>query len=184
MSGESVTGESSIGDTSSGTTARALQAQKPQRVLACVLCQQRKVKCDRKFPCANCVRGGSQCVPAALIRRPRKRRFPERELLDRLQRYEDLLRQNNVNFEPMHKNASDGQSLTRVETLGDSDDDHPKATGSDWSSASATIKPEKPYEAKYCYLIKDFYVYIANQVREFWNTVKQVVWLVLCVFPF
>ena len=75
------------------------RSTRPQRVLACTLCSQRKVKCDRTFPCANCVKAGVQCIPAALIPRQRKRRFPERELIDRLQRYEDLLSQNNINFE-------------------------------------------------------------------------------------
>ena len=79
---------------------------KPQRVLACVLCQQRKIKCERRFPCSNCVKSGSQCVPAALIPRQRRRRFPERELLERLRQYEDLLRQHNIRFEPLHKGAS------------------------------------------------------------------------------
>ncbi|RVD90247.1 uncharacterized protein DFL_001222 [Arthrobotrys flagrans] len=59
-------------------------AVKPHRILACVLCQQRKVKCDRKFPCSHCRRVGAQCVPAGLVQRQRRRRFPERELLDRM----------------------------------------------------------------------------------------------------
>lgn len=79
---------------------------KPQRVLACVLCQQRKVKCDRKFPCVNCVRAGVQCVPATLVPRQRRRRFAERELLERLRQYEDLLRHNNIKFEPLHRSET------------------------------------------------------------------------------
>ena len=76
---------------------------RPRRVLACVLCQKRKVKCDRRFPCANCLRVGVQCVPAiALTTRQRRRRFSERELLERLQDYEKLLRQNDIDFEPLH----------------------------------------------------------------------------------
>ncbi|XXH05440.1 hypothetical protein Hte_011867 [Hypoxylon texense] len=71
-------------------TATTATAVKSQRVLACALCQQRKVKCDRKFPCANCVRAGAQCVPTSAPR-PRRRRFPERELLDRIRHYEGLL---------------------------------------------------------------------------------------------
>ncbi|KAK3327036.1 hypothetical protein B0T19DRAFT_460069 [Cercophora scortea] len=83
--------------------ASSSSSSKPQRILACVLCQQRKVKCDRKFPCANCVRAGVHCVPANMLGpRPRRRRFPERELLDRLGHYESLLRQHNVRFEPLH----------------------------------------------------------------------------------
>ncbi|KAL2189209.1 hypothetical protein L209DRAFT_752432 [Thermothelomyces heterothallicus CBS 203.75] len=77
-------------------------AAKPQRVLACQLCQQRKVKCDRKFPCSQCSRMGAQCVPAALIPRQRRRRFPERELLERIRQYEALLRQHHVPFRPLH----------------------------------------------------------------------------------
>lgn len=72
---------------------------RPQRVLACTLCSQRKVKCDRSFPCANCTKAGARCVPTSLLPRQRKRRLPERELLDKLQRYEGLLRQNNISFE-------------------------------------------------------------------------------------
>ncbi|KAJ5929645.1 hypothetical protein N7454_006595 [Penicillium verhagenii] len=84
---------------------RAGQSLPPQtkslRNLACVNCQQRKVKCDRGSPCANCLKHRTQCVPATQTR-PRKRRFPERELLGRLRRYEELLRQNHVRFDPLH----------------------------------------------------------------------------------
>ncbi|KAK0648243.1 putative C6 transcription factor [Cercophora newfieldiana] len=72
------------------------------RVLACVLCQQRKIKCDRVFPCTGCIRADVQCVPGSMIARPRKRRFPEKELLSRIRNYEALLRENNVKFEPLH----------------------------------------------------------------------------------
>ncbi|KAH7324767.1 hypothetical protein B0I35DRAFT_348801 [Stachybotrys elegans] len=78
---------------------------KSARVLACIQCQQRKIKCDRKFPCANCAKYGVQCVPAVQARR-RRRRFPERDLLDRLRKYEDLLRQNNIKFDPMHGDSN------------------------------------------------------------------------------
>ncbi|AEO69707.1 uncharacterized protein THITE_2053454 [Thermothielavioides terrestris NRRL 8126] len=77
-------------------------AAKPQRVLACLLCQQRKIKCNRQFPCSNCTRTGAHCVPASLVPRQRRRRFPERELLDRIRHYEALLRQHGVSFEPLH----------------------------------------------------------------------------------
>ncbi|KAM0417241.1 hypothetical protein ACHAPT_012752 [Fusarium lateritium] len=119
---------------------------KSQRILACILCQQRKVKCDRRFPCANCVRHQVQCVPATQTR-PRRRRFPERELLDRLRKYEDLLRQNKVKFEPLHKDASskDGES---PEDSYASDHEQPEGVGLDTPSSSTTAKPESEYEAK------------------------------------
>ncbi|RHZ45563.1 uncharacterized protein CDV56_104368 [Aspergillus thermomutatus] len=86
-------------------------ATRPTRVLACVLCQQRKVRCDRGFPCGNCKRAQAQCVPATQVRR--RRRFPERELLERLRRYEDLLRQNDIQFKPLHTSVVEKASSNR-----------------------------------------------------------------------
>ncbi|KAM7195798.1 hypothetical protein V8F20_007368 [Naviculisporaceae sp. PSN 640] len=70
------------------------------RILACALCKQRRVKCTRSFPCENCVRAGVQCVQPTV--QQRRRRFAERALLDRIQSYEGLLRNNNIPFEPLH----------------------------------------------------------------------------------
>ncbi|KAI1202162.1 fungal-specific transcription factor domain-containing protein [Nemania serpens] len=69
---------------------------------SCVLCQQRKVRCDKKKPCSNCVRAGVDCrvVPPQPPRR-RKKRIPERDLVDRLRRYEILLSQNGIEFESL-----------------------------------------------------------------------------------
>jgi len=90
-----------------------------QRVLACVLCQRRKAKCDRKDPCGNCVKACERCVPAMLNSRPRRRRFPERELLDRLRYYENLLRQNAIEFEPLHVDRlSPSESVTAQDLPG------------------------------------------------------------------
>jgi hypothetical protein len=95
-----------------------------KRVLACLLCQQRKVKCDRNFPCTNCVRAGTQCV-SPLAPRQRRRRFPERELLERLRHYEGLLRQNNIKFESLHTPAAaaEHQSPSEDDRGSDSVDD-------------------------------------------------------------
>jgi hypothetical protein len=72
---------------------------KPIRTLACVHCRQRKLKCTRAFPCSNCVQAQISCVPSIpQVRRPR-RSVPERVLQDRIQKYEALLRRNNISFE-------------------------------------------------------------------------------------
>ena len=160
------TPERSTPATSLAATDRPFsQAAKPQRVLACVLCQQRKVKCDRKFPCANCIRSHAQCVPAAtLVLRQRRRRFPERELLDRLRHYESLLRHSNIKFEPLHKNYSttEKKSLnTENEGRGyDSQDEQLVATaGADQSSSpSMAVKSETVYEAKYALALQESYL--------------------------
>ncbi|KAI1324142.1 hypothetical protein F5Y16DRAFT_313011 [Xylariaceae sp. FL0255] len=69
---------------------------------SCVLCQQRKVRCDKKKPCSNCVKAGVDCrvVPPQPPRR-RKKRIPERDLVERLRKYETLLSQNGIEFESL-----------------------------------------------------------------------------------
>lgn len=139
------------------------QSSKPQRVLACILCQQRKIKCkyafnpspigqpihsiylsgDRNFPCSNCTKSRLPCVPSTLLQRRRKSRFPERALLDRLAKYEDLLRQNNVSFEPLHEGPAKGKEVRDGGSGDDSDNEYLVST------PSATGKSEKGPEARY-----------------------------------
>ena len=59
-SGSGSAGTGAPGDTPPGVPLNA--AGKPVRVLACQLCQSRKIKCDRQTPCANCIKVHS-CRP-------------------------------------------------------------------------------------------------------------------------
>ncbi|KAI1377469.1 fungal-specific transcription factor domain-containing protein [Hypoxylon crocopeplum] len=63
---------------------------KQPRVLACVLCQNRKIKCDRKTPCSNCIKANVTCTPSTPAP-ARKRRRPNQDLQQRLARCEELL---------------------------------------------------------------------------------------------
>lgn len=124
-------------------------ASPTRRVLACILCQQRKVKCDRKFPCANCTRTRAQCVPASLLPRQRRRRYPERELLERLRHYERLLRQNNITFESLHqenKSQSEGGSTSDVHLERSRDEIAVKSKGvvDLWHAISRVVRPPHP----------------------------------------
>ncbi|KAH8878728.1 c6 zinc finger domain-containing protein [Thozetella sp. PMI_491] len=65
---------------------------KPQRILACVLCQHRKIKCDRHFPCSNCTKANVKCTPSTPAP-ARKRRRPNQDLQERLARCEELLKE-------------------------------------------------------------------------------------------
>jgi hypothetical protein len=69
---------------------------------SCVLCQQRKVRCDKQKPCANCVKAQVECriVPPQPPRRRRKKPH-ERDLIERLKQYEALLAKHGVTFEPI-----------------------------------------------------------------------------------
>ncbi|CAK7215304.1 hypothetical protein SCUCBS95973_002436 [Sporothrix curviconia] len=68
-----------------------MAAPKPPRILACVLCQHRKIKCDRTFPCANCTKANVSCTPSTPAP-ARKRRRPNQDLQERLARCEELLK--------------------------------------------------------------------------------------------
>lgn len=71
---------------------------------SCVLCQQRKVKCDRKDPCAACSRAHVECIfRAPAPPRRRKRKPPESELLARLTRYEQLLPSLGAKIDGVHE---------------------------------------------------------------------------------
>jgi hypothetical protein len=111
------------------------QGHRSQRVLACVLCQQRKVKCDRKFPCSNCIKARipTQCVQATLAPRTRRRRFAERELIEQIRKYEGLLKKHNIKFEPLQKSLpSPGGSSNAdadYDMVDDDSDDEAKSEG-------------------------------------------------------
>ncbi|ORY58142.1 uncharacterized protein BCR38DRAFT_448211 [Pseudomassariella vexata] len=124
------------------------RSPKLQRVLACVLCQQRKVKCNRSFPCTNCIKSRAQCIPATQVTHHRKDMFPKRELLDRVIKYEDLLRRNNVPFEPLHKDQTGEKQTPNAGNEYVSVDEQSKDVGIDDSSPSGNIKSEKSEEAK------------------------------------
>ncbi|TPX07638.1 uncharacterized protein E0L32_010636 [Thyridium curvatum] len=87
---------------------------------SCVLCQQRKVRCDKNKPCGNCLKAGVDCrvIPPQPPRR-RKKKPHERDLFDRLRKYETLLLQHGVQFEPIaaEYKTSDASTLDEVDEL-------------------------------------------------------------------
>ncbi|RBA16732.1 hypothetical protein FPRO05_01456 [Fusarium proliferatum] len=103
------------------------QVQQPQdpsaikltRGTSCVLCQQRKVRCDKNKPCANCVKAKVECrvIPPQPPRR-RKKRLQEKDLIDRLKKYETLLAEHGVKVEAIgHELRPDGPPGEDVEEL-------------------------------------------------------------------
>jgi len=119
--------------------------RRSQRVLACVLCQQRKVKCDRKFPCANCLRLQKECIPATVTPRRSRRRYPERDLLERIRKYETLLRKNDIEFRAFQSEAEANES-SPVSPMAESDDVSDKEQ--EPTPITATT-PKQSTEAKY-----------------------------------
>lgn len=60
---------------------------------SCVVCRQRKVKCDRQQPCSNCTRSKCACVyPTGRGRAPKRaRRVADAQLADKLARLEKII---------------------------------------------------------------------------------------------
>ncbi|KAI6364520.1 hypothetical protein MCOR25_005651 [Pyricularia grisea] len=73
---------------------------------SCVLCQKRKVRCDKTKPCSNCVKAGVEChvePPLPPNRARGAKKTLQRDLINRLKRYESLLAQHGVAFDAMSK---------------------------------------------------------------------------------
>ena len=76
---------------------------------SCLYCKQRKVRCDRKDPCFTCSKARHECIfraPPPPRRGKRKRR--KSRLIDRLRRYEELLKSHGEEIEPFDLSDSDG----------------------------------------------------------------------------
>ena len=77
-------------------------AAKITRGHSCVLCYQRKVKCDGQRPCSTCAKNQIECISKVPIVPRRKARAPaikEDILLERLRRCEALLKLHGLNLE-------------------------------------------------------------------------------------
>ncbi|KAG7115540.1 Pyriculol/pyriculariol biosynthesis cluster transcription factor like protein [Verticillium longisporum] len=122
------------------------------RGTSCVLCQQRKVRCDKRKPCANCVKARVECrvVPPNPPRR-RKKRLQEKDLIDRLKKYETLLAENGVSVDPIARDLR-VSSHGGVDEVTDLENDleglHTSPDGSQASSSqtgfgAGTHRPDK-----------------------------------------
>ena len=91
-------------------------------------------------------------MPATLATRQRRRRFPERELLERLRRYEDLLRQNNIKFEPLHRPAAakspPGQDDIGSDSADDTRSEGPAVRADLLPKETTIVKSETGHETK------------------------------------
>jgi hypothetical protein len=92
------------------TTGFAARTSKVSRssvnVYSCVLCRQRKIKCDKQQPCTSCTTARKECVqstPAPPRRRKERVKLTEEQLLRRLRQYETLLKSYGAKIEDLEK---------------------------------------------------------------------------------
>ena len=107
---------------------------------SCVICRQRKVKCDRRDPCTNCVKAEKECSFIAPVRGKRrlKKKLPREGLHAKLKRYEQLLQSYGARTEPSdHGPINHGQD-------GDGDDDDD--VDDDCSESHSTVVSHKRLE--------------------------------------
>ncbi|GFF89694.1 uncharacterized transcriptional regulatory protein C139.03 [Aspergillus udagawae] len=99
---------------------------------SCLACRQRKVKCDRRAPCCNCVKASKQCSFIPPVRGKRKRTKPPREGLHaKLERYEKLLSLHGIKSEPS-------------DDLDDSDSETDACMDEDADAVDTTLEETKP----------------------------------------
>lgn len=99
-------------------TPDAPPVHKITRGHSCILCQQRKVRCDRQKPCSNCIKARAECVPSApTLPRRKRRKLAETDIVGRLKRAEQLLRSHGVRIddEEADDQPNEGRSLERHE---------------------------------------------------------------------
>lgn len=88
--------------------------------LSCVSCRQRKVKCDRVYPCATCQKAGLECVFPSRVRVPRGRKTGlkarDSELLTRIARLESLVSKVDREYAAKHSITQDDEVGTSAMT--------------------------------------------------------------------
>ena len=123
---------------------------------SCVTCRRRKVKCDKKQPCANCVRAHIECIFPSPGRAPRKPRKPQdSELIDRLKRLEGILSGLGVQ-------VADGEAASPAKTA-DAKEDALKPVESTISQAPS---PEQSREERINSACKELKALKAQQAEE------------------
>ena len=140
---------------------------------SCVTCRKRKVRCDKRHPCANCTKANNECIFPGPGRAPRRsRKPPDTELLARLRRLEGVVK--NMGKDPEEEvESADNASKSGA-------DDGPianKDPGCDNSEFFDHLKQNDPSEK----LAKDFGRLVIEEGRsryvsnKFWTALSEEV---------
>jgi hypothetical protein len=95
---------------------------------SCLTCRQRKVKCDRRTPCSNCVKAEKQCSFIPPVRGKRRRtKAPREGLHAKLKRYEKLLKSYGAKVEPSEDFDDSDSETASLPTVEMDDDAEPRS---------------------------------------------------------
>lgn len=111
-----------ITDTTANTntttsTTHDVARQDSLNVRSCVTCRRRKVRCDKRHPCANCTRNNVECIFPGPGRAPRRaRKAPDSELLARLRKLEGVVKGLGASVDgvPLGVGASEDSGTTKA----------------------------------------------------------------------
>lgn len=108
---------------------------------SCLVCRQRKVRCDRTSPCANCTRAEIACEYVAPVRGKRKRTKPPREGLHaKVRRYEELLKLRGISLHDVSQ--GDEEEDAAGDAVDPSDED--MSEGHSDTESPSTISSKAP----------------------------------------
>ncbi|KAI1324141.1 hypothetical protein F5Y16DRAFT_381676 [Xylariaceae sp. FL0255] len=113
-------------ETSDGALLASASNSQPAHLRSCILCRQRKIKCDRRQPCSNCVKSRATCVhpPGAGRAAKRPRQAVDTKVLDRLSQLEGTIKR--LQTQAREREAASGPSppsITQAQSPKSSDGD-------------------------------------------------------------
>ena len=158
----------SVAASASGSERNPSSAPAPApKLRSCVVCRNRKVRCDKQSPCSNCRRANMACVFPSTDRPPRWARRLERltnnaaasnapapqdadpgvgKVMDRLRNLENLVKELSDQLEQAHAAASSaGGGSSGVNCPGSSTQDRDAEHQRDTSPATNTSSVQKQF---------------------------------------
>ncbi|KAL8752908.1 MAG: hypothetical protein Q9184_005586 [Pyrenodesmia sp. 2 TL-2023] len=129
---------------------------------SCVICQRRKVKCDRNDPCSNCLKHRVECeYRAPAPPRRRKRQSPDPQLQAKMRRYEEILQEHGVKVDELNadRNLEKPSQATSPLTGPKSDSGVESRYGPDTPLSRVSVtqhKPKAPQSTPYVATTEEF----------------------------
>lgn len=160
-----------VADFAQDQTAGASNSGPKLNPRSCVTCRKRKVRCDKRDPCSNCVKANIDCVFPPPGRAPRKPRRPQdAELLKRLRRLESVVdslgaqvddegSSHAADHNPDRSNTIEGANLDDLSPTGPT-----RRTSLEYGLGRLLIK-----EGRSRYVSNDFWLSLGEEIAEIRN---------------
>lgn len=148
------------------------------KIWSCIICRRRKIRCDRRDPCANCLKSSIDCHYPVTGRIPRRSRDPtawkspeqkQSELLSRLRRLETVVTELAAQVEdgshnPSHTPAASTDEQSNISTAVSRDD----SGSSSQNPPTVNTEPGSEFDEEFGRLVidKEGSLHVGNR---FWS---------------